>query len=88
MITTGVVVLLKCMEKQFMENNPINTFSRHYRGKYGQAVGKIPLDIGLVCPNREHGGCIYCWPGSFTPSYLDKNNSLAVQLALGKKYLL
>lgn len=71
-----------------MENQPVNTFSRHYRGKYGQAVGKIPLDIGLVCPNREHGGCIYCRSGSFTPSYLDKNDPLAVQLALGKKYLL
>ena len=88
MITTGVVVLLKFMEKQFMETHPVNTFSLYYRGKYGQAVGKIPLDIGLVCPNREHGGCIYCRPGSFTPSYLDKNDSLALQLALGKKYLL
>ena len=74
--------------KHSMENHPVNMFSRHYRGKYGQAVGKIPLDSGLVCPNREYGGCIYCHPGSFTPSYLNKNDSIAVQLEMGKKYLL
>ncbi|MDW7774249.1 MAG: TIGR01212 family radical SAM protein [Desulfobulbaceae bacterium] len=71
-----------------MKNHPVNTFSLHYRRKYGHPVGKIPLDIGLVCPNREYGGCIYCRPGSFTPSYLDKNDPIAVQLEQGKKYLL
>ncbi|MGW8161697.1 MAG: TIGR01212 family radical SAM protein [Desulfobulbales bacterium] len=71
-----------------MDNRPVNTFSLHYREKYGQAVGKIPLDTGLVCPNRQHGGCIYCHAGSFTPSYLDKNDSIADQLELGKKFLL
>lgn len=71
-----------------MKNNPVNTFSIHYRRKYGQPVGKIPLDLGVVCPNRENGGCIYCHPESFAPSYLDKNDSIAVQLEKGKKYLL
>jgi len=71
-----------------MSNPTINTFSRHYRAKYGQVVGKIPLDTGLVCPNRQLGGCIYCRAGSFTPSYLNKNDSIAVQLELGKKHLL
>lgn len=73
---------------QHMANYPINTFSLHYRRKYGQVVGKIPLDTGYACPNRRYGGCVYCRSGSFTPSYLDKNDSIAVQLKLGKKYLL
>ena len=71
-----------------MLSPPINTFSKYYRKKYGQVIGKIPLDTGLVCPNRLSGGCIYCRPGSFTPSYLEKKDSIAVQLELGKKYLL
>lgn len=71
-----------------MANHPINTFSLHYRNKYGESVGKIPLDSGLVCPNRKNGGCIYCRADSFTPSYLSKNDPIAVQLKLGKKHLL
>jgi len=71
-----------------MDNQPVNTFSLHYRKKYGQVVGKIPLDTGIVCPNRQHGGCLYCRADSFTPSYLDKNDSIAVQLDLGKRFLL
>lgn len=66
----------------------ITTFSRHYRAKYGQPVGKIPIDIGRVCPNREKGGCIFCRPASFTPAYLDKADDVAVQIARGKEHLL
>lgn len=67
---------------------PIRTFSVHYREQYGQGVGKIPLDLGQVCPNRRRGGCIYCRPASFTPYYLNKGNSITRQLTLGKKHLL
>lgn len=88
MITTKDAPHLRIMEKQFIKTPTVNTFSHHYRAKYGQAVGKIPLDSGLVCPNRANGGCIFCRAGSFTPSYLDKNDSISVQLALGKKFLL
>ncbi len=63
----------------------INTFSKYYRNKYGGSVGKIPLHTGHICPNRKNGGCIYCRPSSFTPLYLDKNDSLSQQLKRGKK---
>lgn len=65
----------------------VNTFSKHYRNKFGAAVGKIPLDTGQICPNRKHGGCIYCRPSSFTPLYLDKQESIAVQFKRGKAIL-
>lgn len=71
-----------------MTTIPIHTFSNHYRKKYGQPVGKIPLDMGLVCPNRKYGGCIYCRADSFTPSYLNRNDSIAEQLKKGKTHLL
>lgn len=40
--------------------------SRYLKDKHGQRVGKISLDAGLSCPNRDGtiscGGCIFCDP--------------------------
>jgi len=66
----------------------IRTFSIHYREKYGQPVGKIPLDCGRICPNRASGGCVFCLPASFTPSYLNPLDHIEQQLTKGKKQLL
>lgn len=71
-----------------MGNEGINLFSRHCRRRYGQAVGKIALSLGRVCPNRRQGGCTYCAPASFTPYYLDAGGSIADQLARGRRFLL
>lgn len=70
------------------EAPPINTFSHHCRQKYGEPVGKIPLDTGTVCPNRQNGGCIFCRPASFTPGYLQPRDDISRQIEAGKKYLL
>lgn len=70
-------------------NRPrIRTFSVHCRERYGHTVGKIPLDVGVVCPNRRHGGCLFCRPASFTPHALRRADSLAEQIYRGKRYLL
>lgn len=66
----------------------IRTFSYHYRQKYGYPVGKIPIDLGVICPNRKSGGCIYCAPAAFTPGYLSKGGSVNKQIERGKRYLL
>ena len=66
----------------------IRTFSHHCRSKYGESVGKVPVDTGLICPNRKNGGCIYCRAASFTPSCLEKGDSVAVQVEKAKDYLL
>jgi radical SAM protein (TIGR01212 family) len=38
--------------------------SGYFREKYGKRLGKICIDGGFSCPNRDgtcgHGGCIYC----------------------------
>ncbi len=66
----------------------LRTFGYHYRQKYGQGVGKIPIDLGQPCPNRARGGCIFCRPAGFTPSYLRSTDDLAAQVDLGKTHLL
>ncbi|MBU1568704.1 MAG: TIGR01212 family radical SAM protein [Proteobacteria bacterium] len=62
----------------------IRTFSYHYRQKFGHGVGKIPLDLGQPCPNRLHGGCIFCRPAGFTPAYLHSRDEIAAQVDEGK----
>jgi radical SAM protein (TIGR01212 family) len=71
-----------------MSSPRIRTFSYHCREKYGQGVGKIPVDMGQPCPNRQHGGCIFCRPASFTPSYLKNSDDLVQQVTAGKKHFL
>lgn len=66
----------------------IHTFSIHCRQRYGQAVGKIPLDLGIPCPNRAKGGCLFCQPASFTPYALRTTDSLYEQVQRGKRFLL
>ncbi len=68
-------------------NAPVTTFSGFYKKRYGRSVGKIALSTSVVCPNREHGGCHFCRPASFTPYYLAPRSSLAVQLARGRDFL-
>ncbi len=51
-------------------------------------VGKVPLDVGIPCPNRVQGGCIYCRPASFTPGYLSGSDGIMTQLTRGKQQLL
>lgn len=70
-------------------NQPrIRTFGVHCRERYGQTIGKIPLDLGLVCPNRTHGGCLFCRPASFTPFALRTSDALGEQIRRGKMLLL
>ncbi len=69
------------------DDYPIHVFSRHYRFRYGGPVGKIALDLGVVCPNRRRGGCTYCRPESFTPFYIEPGDGVEAQLDKGRRYL-
>lgn len=51
-------------------------------------MGKIPVDLGYPCPNRAQGGCIFCFPESFTPGYLNKEHKIETQIEKGKKNIL
>lgn len=71
-----------------MDRPRIRTFSVHCRERYGQTLGKIPLDLGLTCPNRAKGGCIFCRPASFTAASLRVTDPIPVQIQSGKDALL
>lgn len=71
-----------------MDRPRIRTFSVHCREHYGQTLGKIPLDLGIPCPNRIKGGCIFCRPASFTPYSLRATDPISVQIHRGKTTLL
>jgi len=66
----------------------IRTFSVDCRERFGQAIGKIPLDLGIPCPNRGKGGCVFCRPASFTPFSLRTTDPLDEQIRRGKQFLL
>lgn len=56
-------------------NKRYYTYEYYLRKKFGKKLARIPLDIGLTCPNIDgkcaYGGCIYCSPrgsGDFAES--------------------
>lgn len=58
-------------------NKRYYTYEHYLRKKFGKKLARIPLDIGLTCPNIDgkcaYGGCIYCSPrgsGDFAESAL------------------
>ena len=72
-------------------NKRYHTYDYYLRHTFGGKVAKIPLDIGLTCPNIDgrcgRGGCIYCSPrgsGDSAPSAL---LSVTEQLRLGREAL-
>ena len=61
------------------------SFNDYLRKKFGCRVARIPLNLGLGCPNRDglisFGGCIFCdYTGS---GVADSSLSLEEQLRLG-----
>ena len=66
----------------------IRTFSYHYRNKFGTPVGKIPIDLGVQCPNRLKGGCLYCSAAAFSPRYLHDKENIARQVRRAKNEFL
>ncbi len=71
-----------------MDRPCLRSFSQECRERYGQPIGKIPLDLGHPCPNRARGGCLFCRPASFTPACLRAIDPLAEQIRRGKALLL
>lgn len=62
-----------------------------YRWRFGQKVRKVTVDAGMTCPNRDGsvgvGGCIFCDPGSFSPSRRLGVGSIGDQIQAGVKSL-
>ncbi len=47
-----------------MNKKPYLSAGEFYKQKFGERIIKIPLNLGLTCPNRDGtkgmGGCIFC----------------------------
>lgn len=71
-------------------NRRFNDYSTYIRNKFGGRVQKISVNVGFSCPNRDGtkgtGGCIYCDNSTFTPSYCNAADSIAVQLQKGREF--
>ena len=56
-----------------------NNLSDYFRRKYGKRLGKICIDGGFTCPNRDgkcgFGGCIFCGERG-SGEWLDKNEGI------------
>ncbi len=66
---------------------PYYSLNLFYRKRFGTRVWKLSLDAGCGCPNRDGTlatlGCIYCNPGSFSPSRRMGLSSVAEQIQQG-----
>ena len=60
-----------------------NNLSGYFREKYGKRLGKICIDGGFSCPNRDGkcgtGGCIYCGERG-AGEHIDPTKSIAEQV--------
>ena len=56
-----------------------NRLSRFFRDKFGERIIKIPLDVGLTCPNRDgtlsQEGCIFCHNPAFSPAAANEQHA-------------
>ncbi len=63
---------------------PYNFFGDYLWNRYGFRILKLPVNAGLICPNRNgkkgSGGCIFCSEdGSASPTAID-SDSIRVQM--------
>ncbi len=83
------------MYHPIINNKRYNTQDNYQKERFGTKVAKIPLNIGLSCPNRDgkkaYGGCIYCSEknsGDFAGNPADtiEEQYLAVRALTEKKW--
>lgn len=72
-----------------------NKFSDYLYSIYKERIQKIPINLGLTCPNRDgklgKGGCIFCNNQAFIPFYSNDFENINQQIEKGisffsKKY--
>lgn len=74
-----------------MEEKRYRSFSAHLKKRFGTRVHKISVDAGFGCPNRDGGrqgsGCLFCDPGGSGAVGIDRRQSVAEQVELGKEVM-
>lgn len=70
--------------------NTIKTLKEYFVERYGTAVQRIPLDLGLSCPHRDpegRGGCAFCSPDGSRAQHLHAGMTLEEQVERGVAYV-
>lgn len=74
---------------------PYKKFTDYLINRYNERIQKIPINLGLNCPNRDgkigNGGCIFCNNQAFIPFYANDFKIINKQIEEGiaffsKKY--
>jgi len=66
-------------------DKPYTDYGTYLRERYGQSVYRVPIDLGLSCPNRENGGagCAYCGTFGARAVHLGDGAALREQVDVG-----
>lgn len=68
-----------------------HSLNYHLRQQFGEKIGKIALDGGFTCPNRDGslawGGCLFCSPSGSGDFIAAREKSMAEQFAQGREGL-
>ena len=72
------------------DDRPYNSYSAHFRRRFGERVQKVTINAGFTCPNRDGtvgtGGCTFCNNEAFTPSYCQSTKSITQQIEEGIEF--
>ncbi len=68
----------------------VRTFAEELRWRFGCRVHKIPVHVGMTCPNRDGtigtGGCTFCGPAGSAAGWANPEMSVSDQLIAGIAY--
>jgi radical SAM protein (TIGR01212 family) len=68
-----------------------NSYGAFLKEKFGCRVGKIVVDAGFTCPNRDGtvavGGCTYCNNEVFRPRTVERRDSISLQVEKAVAYM-
>lgn len=68
----------------------VRTLKDYFTGRYGHAIQRIPLDLGLSCPHRDpkgRGGCAFCSAEGSRAQHLHDGMTLEEQVRRGEEYV-
>ena len=72
------------------DDRPYNSYSAHFRRRFGERLQKVTINAGFTCPNRDGtvgtGGCTFCNNEAFTPSYCQPSKSITQQIEEGIEF--
>ncbi len=77
------------LEPLYWDDKRYHSLNYHLRRQFGEKIGKIALDGGFTCPNRDGsmawGGCLFCSPSGSGDFITARDKPIAEQFAQGRE---